>query len=81
MGLFSKSATKKGDAPARYMTAGTEVSCPQCHGILFLEGKAQLNTAAMSLANLDWANKSATTLICSQCSFISWYFDGPSRID
>jgi predicted nucleic-acid-binding Zn-ribbon protein len=81
MGLFSKSGSKKGDAPARFLTAGNEVSCPQCHGNLFLEGKAQLNTAAMSLANLDWANKSATTLICAQCSFISWYSEAPSRFD
>jgi predicted nucleic-acid-binding Zn-ribbon protein len=81
MGLFSKSGTKEGDAPARYWAGGSEVSCPQCQGILFRQGKAQLNTAAMSLANLDWANKSATTLICSQCSYISWYFDAPARGD
>ncbi len=80
MGLFSKSG-KKGKEPARYLAAGTEVTCPQCQNRSFLERKAQLNTAAMSLLDLDWANKSATTLICSQCSFICWFHDVPQRLD
>jgi predicted nucleic-acid-binding Zn-ribbon protein len=80
VGLFSKSGNK-GKEPARYMAAGAEITCPQCQNNVFLERKAQLNTAAMSLLDLDWANKSATTLICYQCSFICWFHDEPQRTD
>jgi predicted nucleic-acid-binding Zn-ribbon protein len=81
MGLFSSAKKKKGAEAARFLAAGKEVSCLQCEGSLFRQGKAQLNTAAMSLLDLDWANKSATTLVCTQCGFISWYFDEPTRFD
>jgi predicted nucleic-acid-binding Zn-ribbon protein len=81
MALFSSSKRKQGAEAARFLAIGKEISCPQCDGNLFRQGRAQLNTAAMSLFDLDWANKSATTLICAQCSFISWYFDEPTRIE
>ena len=81
MGLFSGHGSKKENPAARFLIAGGEVSCPQCHNNFFREGSAQLNTAAMSLVNLDWVNKSATTLVCSQCSFISWFYDSPTRLD
>jgi hypothetical protein len=58
-----------------------EVACPQCRNNLFRAGKAQLNTAAMSFLNLDWANPSATILICSQCGHISWFAAEPTRME
>jgi predicted nucleic-acid-binding Zn-ribbon protein len=63
------------------VAGATEITCPQCQNKAFLQGKAQLNTAAMSLLDLDWANKSATTLICAQCSHISWFHDEPQRTE
>jgi hypothetical protein len=36
-------------------------------------GTVKLNTATASLFNLDWANKSATCLVCSDCSYIHWF--------
>ncbi|MDH3404895.1 MAG: hypothetical protein OES32_03485 [Acidobacteriota bacterium] len=80
MGLFSKASGKKDPEPARYAVGAHQVTCPQCANTLFRQGKAQLNTAVMSLLDLDWANKSATTLVCSQCSHIAWFFDEPARI-
>jgi hypothetical protein len=35
----------------------------------------------MSLMDLDWANKSATTLVCSRCSNIVWFLDEPVKMD
>ncbi|MDX2437565.1 MAG: hypothetical protein QNL88_11010 [Acidobacteriota bacterium] len=81
MGLFSGHGSKNEKPDSRFLVAGAEVTCLQCQNNLFHEGKAQLNTAAMSLMNLDWVNKSATTLVCSRCSFISWYLEGPTKLD
>ncbi len=54
---------------------GITVTCPHCSGVSFTKSKAQLNTAGMSLMNLDWANRSATVLICDACSKIEWFLD------
>ena len=81
MGLFSRTGSTTEKTAARFLVGGSEVSCPQCRNDRFHEGQAQLNTAAMSLMNLDWANKSATTLVCSQCGFICWFADSPTPLD
>ncbi|HSO21976.1 MAG TPA: hypothetical protein VLT81_03655 [Chondromyces sp.] len=52
---------------ARYLVVGMEVACPQCRNKLFRSRKAQLNTAAMSFLNLDWANPVAWDLNSHQC--------------
>jgi hypothetical protein len=31
-----------------------------------------LNTAIATFFNFDWANKSATCFVCSNCTHISW---------
>lgn len=80
MGLFSRSSASKEEAAARYLVVGMEVTCPQCRNNLFRSRRAQLNTAAMSFLNLDWANPSATILICSQCGHISWFAAEPTRM-
>jgi hypothetical protein len=43
-------------------------------------GPAQLNTAGMTLLNLDWANRSATILACERCGRIEWFLQPPDRI-
>jgi hypothetical protein len=49
--------------PGQYAADGKKILCPHCGGDTFAQGAAQLNTAGMSFLNLDWANKSATTLV------------------
>ena len=66
-------AMAESDEGQRYQTAGKEIVCPHCTGIRFKRGEAQLNTAGMSFLNLDWADKSATTLACSNCGYILWF--------
>lgn len=65
--------------PGPYTAQGKAVSCSHCGIAEFAEGSAQLNTAGMSFLNLDWANKSATTLACSQCGLVHWFLEKPER--
>ncbi|WP_339063490.1 zinc ribbon domain-containing protein [Tepidibacillus marianensis] len=72
---------KKALGPGRYMAGGIKVKCPHCENEIFEEGSAQLNTAGMSFLDLDWLNKSATVLSCTNCGLIQWYGKSPERID
>ena len=65
--------------PGQYLAAGKKIECPHCGGDEFAQGKAQLNTAGMTFVDLDWANKSATTLACTKCGQIQWYLKEPER--
>lgn len=70
-----------GDAPdgERYVVAGIAVRCRHCGHDRFVEGRAQLNTAGMTLFNLDWANRSAATLTCTGCGRIEWFLADPEE--
>lgn len=52
-----------------------EISCALCRGKLFWDREVQLNTAGMSLMNLDWANASALGLQCAECSRLELFAD------
>jgi len=67
MGLFTE------DEPESAVIKGYELKCPICSNKLFWTRSAQLNTAAATFFNLDWANKSATCFVCSECTHISWF--------
>jgi predicted nucleic-acid-binding Zn-ribbon protein len=71
-----------GEAPVgeRYVVAGKAVSCGHCASSLFVEGRAQLNTAGLSFLNLDWANRSAATLTCTSCGRIEWFLADPEEV-
>ena len=86
MGRFFKAVQagmqSMGEAPEgeRYTVAGKAVTCSHCSHDRFVEGRAQLNTAGMSFFNLDWANRSAATLTCTQCGRIEWYLADPEEV-
>lgn len=65
--------------PGAYATAGRAIVCPHCHGEMFQLGSAQLNTEGFTFFNLDWANRSASTLTCTTCSRIEWFLNRPQR--
>lgn len=65
--------------PGKYAAAGRVIVCPHCHGEVFQLGSAQLNTAGLTFFNLDWANRSATTLACTNCGRIEWFAKRPER--
>ncbi len=67
MGLFSE------DEPSSYEIHNRKFICHVCNSDTFWKREAQLNTAAASFFNFDWANKSATCLVCSECSYIHWF--------
>jgi predicted nucleic-acid-binding Zn-ribbon protein len=66
--------------PGEYVVEGKSVTCPHCGNQEFTEGSAQLNTAGMTFVGLDWANKSAYTLLCSKCGRIEWFMQKPKRL-
>ena len=74
----AKAATGPSDH-GQYEVAGIAVRCPHCGGDRFVEGRAQLNTAGMTMMGLDWANRSAATLVCTGCGRIEWFLADPEE--
>jgi transcription elongation factor Elf1 len=64
---------KKSKEPETVEVLGKPFRCLACNHDYFYRGKAQLNTMAATLFNLDWANKSATFISCAQCGHMSWF--------
>ena len=42
-------------------------------GYEFDERSAQLNTMGLTFLDLDWANRSATVLVCKVCGHLEWF--------
>lgn len=79
MGFFSSfkdAVNGDEDDGGAYGVAGKQVVCPHCGSRAFDRSQAQLNTAGMTLLGIDWANRSADTLICRTCGRIEWFLDG-----
>ena len=55
------------------MIKGKKLVCPVCDNDLFVETKAQMNTATASFFDLDWANKEAKYFVCSDCTYVFWF--------
>ena len=70
MGLFSKKSE-----PQQVNVKGRKLKCTICGHDTFQPRKAQLNTKAASLMNIDWANKSAHCYVCTNCSHIEWFLE------
>jgi predicted nucleic-acid-binding Zn-ribbon protein len=52
---------------------GQQLVCLVCRYDRFQRREAQLNTAAASFFNLDWANTSAVCYVCKRCGYIHWF--------
>lgn len=52
---------------------GKEFRCPVCNNSDFWTKRVLLNTPVATFFNLDWTNRSATCLVCSKCTHISWF--------
>lgn len=72
MGLFSED-----NEPQEVNIKGHKLACSVCGHDIFRPRRAQLNTKAASLMNLDWANKSAHCYTCLNCSHIEWFMEAP----
>ena len=84
MGFFSKrhifDTTKKDTGPHTFQIKGKLVNCPHCGNTQFLQKQILLNTPGMTFFSLDWANKTASVLICTKCSQILWFNTEPEVI-
>ena len=49
------------------------LKCVVCDHKKFSQRSAQLNTAAATFFNFDWANASATCYVCKNCGYIHWF--------
>ena len=56
-----------------YEFAGRQVACSHCGGTAFDERSAQLNPMGLTFLDLDWANRSATVLVCKDCGHLEWF--------
>ncbi|MCX7553625.1 zinc ribbon domain-containing protein [Marinicella sp. S1101] len=63
-----------------YVINGMAVNCVHCGGKHFDEGQAQMNTAGLTFLNLDWANKSATVMVCKTCTHVMWFARSPEKV-
>jgi predicted nucleic-acid-binding Zn-ribbon protein len=66
-------------ASRRFSVADKPVRCPHCGGETFEEGSALLNTRGLTFLNLDWANRDATTLVCTECGKVEWFLRTPEK--
>jgi hypothetical protein len=69
MAIFDKPAAEPVDV------LGEPLECHVCKHDRFRRRRAQLNTAVCSFFNLDWANKSATCVVCDRCGYIHWFLE------
>ena len=72
---------KEGTGPGEYRVGGRTVRCPHCEHQRFVSGRALLNSAGLTFFKLDWADPSATTLVCAECGRIEWFAQEPERIE
>ena len=71
---------REGTEPSEYTIAGKTVRCPHCGHQKFTPGHALLNTKGRTFFNMDWADPSAATLVCADCSRIEWFAQEPDRV-
>lgn len=59
--------------PQTVEVIGKPLVCPVCSNNLFWTRKAQLNRSVSTFFKLDWADRSATCFVCSDCTYIFWF--------
>jgi hypothetical protein len=67
MGILGKEESKI------YDIDGKQLFCQFCNNDTFNERKAQLNKSVSTFFGFDWADRSATCLVCSKCGYIHWF--------
>lgn len=53
--------------------------CVYCGHKEFTERTALLNTPLLTFFGLDWANRSATLLVCNDCNYVHWFLGKPGE--
>lgn len=70
--------TMSKNEPCEYRINDQPIQCSHCGKATFRKGSAMLNTAGMTFLGLDWANRTATTLMCDNCGLIHWFAKTPT---
>lgn len=65
--------------PGNFQVDNKKIECPHCGNDKFARSSAQLNSTGMTFVGLDWADRSATTLACTQCGRIEWFLRRPEK--
>ena len=79
MGLFQKPDEQISGA---YSVNEKRVICPHCGNDRFFQlPNILLNTPGITFFGFDWANKTASVLICDSCSRMEWYLRTPNQLD
>ena len=63
-----------------YKIENNFIKCNHCENTYFIKGSAMLNTAGMTFLGLDWANRTAITLMCENCGLIHWFGKAPETV-
>jgi hypothetical protein len=69
--MFKKLFKKTEPQPVE--VRGKTLVCTHCKNELFWIRRAQLNRSVSSFLGLDWADRSATCFVCSECTKIEWF--------
>ena len=56
-----------------YTEHDIELKCPHCGCKDFKKSKSQLNTASMSLIDMDFANPTVRTYRCENCHYLMFF--------
>lgn len=61
------------ETPQPVEVNGKDFRCLVCSNDQFVVRKAQMNQALTTFFNLDWTDKSATCLVCTECTYVHWF--------
>ena len=64
----------------QFKAGGSKVVCSHCKNDVFTQEEAMLNKPTTTLFNLDWADRSGTALVCSNCGLIQWFAKEPEKM-
>lgn len=67
MGLFTRHEAQE------IQILGNMLRCEICHHGRFYSREGKIQTTAMTFFDLDWANASATCLVCERCGYVHWF--------
>lgn len=58
------------------MVDGRQLGCLVCGGGEFTERPVKLNTTGAEFLGIEWSNRTATALICTNCGYVHEFLDG-----
>lgn len=59
----------------KHKVAGNILECPICRSDEFWTRRTLMNTPGMTLAGIEWANKSADNYVCNSCGHVLWFIN------